>query len=645
MGRENDSGGRISKPLRSCTSGPVDDPAAAEMSDSSGGRSINFFSGEFNFTDDLNDCSGNYGSFQSLDGVVTAHMRHRTERRDHGRKIDAFASDETPAIQKDKEATAAPAPVAATSLSIISEGRTLIIDADAERAMACGKLLADRRLTCTLLVTKNPSSAPFPSRMGQPPLHYMDTVSVHGAFGGFSATAAIDGAQKPLAQWLGSDTAVFDLVLDLQPVPSYVGSRLPLGYYAPGSNPASLEEALAEMPEMRGQFQKPQFTILLKDRCLHGRSRTRDCRRCLSACPFGAIESLGSEISVNHYRCQGCGACALSCHAAALRMVRPPLEALPALLWRKLKEYRAEAGSLTILVISEGEDAGIPEAHPSDAADDRRRIHLEVEQIGHVGPEILLMALAWGVEEIVVVCGVKTPPAIRDLVERQVRMVEAIREGLGGGRGSVSIADAPPDGGNEKTEGRDNTSPEPAGLPAPFSAGQERRTMARLAVQLLHDQTGVRETWIPLHTDSPFGAVAIDTNACTLCMACAVACPSGALTAGGDMPRLMFRESRCHQCGLCEETCPESALRRRPRMLCSMAEAESAVVLAEAEPARCVECGRPFASPAMIRRMQEKLTGHWMYGSERQRRRLQMCGPCRTRDALMSHDFVSRSQL
>ena len=41
-----------------------------------------------------------------------------------------------------------------------------------------------------------------------------------------------------------------------------------------------------------------------------------------------------------------------------------------------------------------------------------------------------------------------------------------------------------------------------------------------------------------LPAGSPFGAVAVDPAACTLCMACAVACPSGALSAGGDVPRL-----------------------------------------------------------------------------------------------------------
>jgi ferredoxin len=128
-------------------------------------------------------------------------------------------------------------------------------------------------------------------------------------------------------------------------------------------------------------------------------------------------------------------------------------------------------------------------------------------------------------------------------------------------------------------------------------------------------------------------------------MACVTVCPSRALSGGGDVPRLTFRESRCHQCGFCKETCPEGAIRLLPRLLCNQDAIEAQVVLHEAEPFRCVECGVPFGPPAIIARMQDKLRGHWMYASERQMRRLRMCGACRTRDALMSQETTSWNRL
>jgi hypothetical protein len=73
-------------------------------------------------------------------------------------------------------------------------------------------------------------------------------------------------------------------------------------------------------------------------------------------------------------------------------------------------------------------------------------------------------------------------------------------------------------------------------------------------------------------------------------------------------------------------------------MLCNVWAAEIPAVIKEATPFLCVECGAPFATQAMINRMQDKLAGHWMYTNERQLRRLQMCGICRTRDAFLSKE-------
>jgi ferredoxin len=162
--------------------------------------------------------------------------------------------------------------------------------------------------------------------------------------------------------------------------------------------------------------------------------------------------------------------------------------------------------------------------------------------------------------------------------------------------------------------------------------------------QHLYDHSDVQQPWIPLPAGSPFGTVSVDSAACTLCMACAVVCPSGALFSKGDVPRLEFLESRCCQCHLCEEACPEGAIGLLPRLLCDPEAVEASVALNEAEPVRCIECGVPFASQAMINRIRDKLAGHWMYAADRQLRRLHMCATCRTLDALGSQDMKSWSQ-
>jgi len=606
---------------------------------------INFHSAEFNRIDDLNDCAGNYRSFQTLEGVVTAHERHQIEL---GRKRDALDPPRNgPACPRKSEVKNedAEASGVAAFLTVISEGRTLIIDTDAERAMACGKTLRDHRLPCTLLVTGSKLPNASASRLGRIKLLHADSVSVTGAFGGFSATVTVGGSEKPLAEWF-DDAAIFDLVLDLQPATSFAGGRLPIGYYAPGPNPAALDEAMAELPEMRGQFKKPQFVAFYKSRCFHGRSHTHDCRRCLEICPVGAIRSVDRGIFINHYLCQGCGGCALVCPADAFRVVQPSQKELLNSLQSSLESRSAGGVSPMSLVISDSALAASNRSPGTDERDRDHRICFEVGQIAYVRLEVLLAALAYGAKEVLVGCDSQNPPAIREAVEWQVQMARAILQGLGLGEERIRfLVTSPEDIDLTKVVPRPVCFGEQANdaptVPMIFPPGRDGRALIHLAAQYLHDQSCVQQPWLPLPTGSPFGTLAVNSDACTLCMACAAACPSGALSSGGNAPRLVFQEFQCHQCELCRETCPEGAIQLVPRLLVDDGVTESQAVLREAEPFRCIECGVPFASPAMIDRIKEKLAGHWMYANEKQLRRLQMCRTCRTRDALTSQEMGS----
>jgi ferredoxin len=616
------------------------------MHDTVDGIAINFHSAEFNCIDDLNDCSGNYRTFQSLDGIVTADMRHQMERLRRRDAVDAVVDAAAPSKKIERERSEAATLDAAPPLTVISQGRTLIVDTDAERSIACGRLLSDQGLTCTLLITKKESSdASFP-RFDEFKMLEVNAVSITGAFGGFSAIITAKGNQQPLTEWFGNEAATLDLVLDFQSTPSFAGDRLPMGYYAPGPNPVNLNEVMAELPEMRGRFNKPQFTAFLKNRCIHGRSRTLDCRQCLVVCPFGAIQSVDRTISIDHYRCQGCGGCAMVCPADAIQMAQPSQQELLSILRRTMEDRSAGVAFPPTLVISDLEAVDGHQLPGMDEGNHDHRINFVVEQIGHVGLEMLLAALAYGAGAVVVACGAQNPPSIRKAAQWQAQMGSAILRGFGMPKDKIRFAVIPPENNRSEkwasaTTGPETQPDEPLLPPATFSPEHDKRTLIRLATQHLYNHSGVRQPWIPLPTGSPFGAVAVDSAACTLCMACAVACPSGALSAEGDVPRLEFLESRCHQCRLCEEACPEGAMHLLPRMLCDPDAGEAPAVLNEAEPVRCIECGVPFASQAMINHIQGKLAGHWMYAAERQLRRLHMCRTCRTRDALVSQDMKS----
>jgi len=152
----------------------------------------------------------------------------------------------------------------------------------------------------------------------------------------------------------------------------------------------------------------------------------------------------------------------------------------------------------------------------------------------------------------------------------------------------------------------------------------------RLALRELHRAAPAPVDVVPLPAGAPFGAVDIDTQGCTLCLACVSACPTGALTDNPERPMLRFTEDACVQCGLCAATCPEKVISLRPQLDFRAATA-GARVLKEEEPFHCIRCGKPFGVKSTIERVTEKLAGrHWMFAGDAQRLDvIRMCEDCR----------------
>jgi ferredoxin len=161
-----------------------------------------------------------------------------------------------------------------------------------------------------------------------------------------------------------------------------------------------------------------------------------------------------------------------------------------------------------------------------------------------------------------------------------------------------------------------------------------RRQVARLSAKALQKS----DVTLPLPKDAPYGAVLVDTDACTLCLSCVSLCPSGALVDNPDMPQLRFQEDACLQCGLCANVCPEDAITYEPRMNLAD-EALTQVVLHEEEPFACIECGALFGVKSTVEKITEKLAGkHAMFANENAARMIQMCDNCRVKAQFHSKD-------
>ncbi len=152
-----------------------------------------------------------------------------------------------------------------------------------------------------------------------------------------------------------------------------------------------------------------------------------------------------------------------------------------------------------------------------------------------------------------------------------------------------------------------------------------RREVTRVAATALTDA----EAPIPLPAGAPYGAVAIDADACTLCLACVSLCPVGALGDNPDKPEVRFQEAACLQCGICANTCPENAITLVPQLDLAKG-ALSHRVLKSEEPFACIECGSPFGVKSTIENIVAKLEDkHWMFKGSDNVKLMQMCDNCR----------------
>ena len=612
----------------------------------SGSDQLDFYSVEFNSLDDLDDNTGNYRTFQSLTGIVTSDMRHQEQRKKSVpppavSENAGLAEERCDASKAGQETSQAEPP----PLTLVSNGRLLIIDNNLERALGCAERLHQAGIHSTLCSPANGSGGFSVSRIDSFAFIEVGSISISGCLGGFVPTVCgADGTLKNLSiltgqmsSLTGQATETFDLILDMQAQPSYAGQQLPVGYYAPGEDPLLLEETLAELPEMRGRFKKPQFVVMRPDRCLHGRSRTQECHRCLDICPVAALGSENQQILIDQYRCEGCGACALICPSDAIQLPKPRRK-LVSELERTLSESFANlpVPPRVVFYESESEDARNGRAAEMVTEMDTNgnpTLFIAVDEIGLLGVDLLLATLAYGAAGVALVGNSKVPVAIEEALQREVGLGTTIIEGLQLPADCLCFAsrmddlpDLPWRGGRS------------AGVSVGFTFTHEKRALTRLAAEHLLPGDGRAQQIIALPVGSPFGAIVIEA-ACSLCMACVGACPAEALIADGDAPQLSFIESRCHQCGLCRAACPENCLTLQPRLLCDRRIADCPTVVYETEPYLCIECGLPFASANMVGRMQEKLAGHWMYSTSRQVRRLQMCRTCRIQDVFTEGDY------
>jgi ferredoxin len=516
-----------------------------------------------------------------------------------------------------------------------SEGVVLIYGRD-ESAVEAANLLKDQ-LDITVLL-KPPATIQPPRRTEYPIVRGVISRAI-GHLGAFELT--VDDFAQPAPSSRGAlafpaprngTQSKCDIILDLTgDPPLFSAGDLREGYLsADPRHPAAVLKAVLRARDLVGTFEKPRYIAFDANLCAHSRSQIVGCHRCLDLCPAGAIAPAGETVAIDAGICAGCGQCAAACPTGAAAYALPPADALMRKLRTLLVTYR-EAGGVSPVVLLHDADHGdalidalarYGDGLPANV------LPVVVNEVTQVGLETIAAAFAYGAS------------AVRFLLRGRPR------HDVTGLRGTVALAEAILGGlglDGARLASVDTDDPEvlgaalraiqplpPAPRPAAFVPSGGKRDVLRVALRELHRAAPAPVDVVALPEQAPFGAVAIDAEHCTLCLACVSACPTGALTDNPERPMLRFTEDACVQCGLCKATCPEKVVTLAPQLDFRAATA-SPRILKEEEPFCCIRCGTPFGVRSTIERVAAKLAGqHWMYQGGTSRLDLvKMCDDCR----------------
>ncbi len=449
--------------------------------------------------------------------------------------------------------------------------------------------------------------------------------AIPGGRGGFAFDAPRDGGRSRC-------DIVVDLSGDAPLVPAH-GKRD--GYLrADPADPVAVEKTLRLAGGMVGTFEKPLYIDFHAELCAHARSGQTGCTRCLDVCPTGAISPDGETVKIDPMVCAGCGGCSAVCPSGAAEYALPRPTETRMRLGTMLDAYTEAGGENPDVLIHDERDgrALIAMAARYGRGLPASVIPLAVNEVTQVGHDLLLGAFAMGAQRVFV----HLPERVRregeaEPVDFQATLVSAMMAGAGRDADRVSIIET--DDPDHLTEALYAAAPEPMSI-EPVSPVGDKRAATRLSMSALTSGTEA----FALPEGAPYGEVVMNTEACTLCLACVSQCPVGALLDNPDKPQVSFREDACLQCGICVNTCPENALKLAPRFNPDEA-ARRARVLHEEEPFPCVECGRPFGSGSTVKRILEKLGGkHWMFDNPDRARLIQMCDDCRVGAAFKVSD-------
>ena len=253
-------------------------------------------------------------------------------------------------------------------------------------------------------------------------------------------------------------TESFDLVLDLGAAPQIALHQPPQGYFH-AADDAALIDAVLELRESVGEFEKPKFFNYRQKICAHSRNEQIGCNACIEVCSARGDPqrrlAQGPHRRRRHRR-----------RAAPVRRLRRLHHGLPE---RRPELCDAAAGGARPahphaprhLCAGRRQRRGAADPQPgrrrrgSSARSAGRRaptpavrglparvLPLEVWHTASVGIDLWLSAIAFGAVQVWVLMTDEEAPDYRRAVAAQMEVAQAILTGLGFGAGHFAIVDA-----------------------------------------------------------------------------------------------------------------------------------------------------------------------------------------------------------
>ncbi len=460
------------------------------------------------------------------------------------------------------------------------------------------------------------------------PYYFANKISIKGYLGAFDVTLIF--AEKGIEEIALAPAVInrkaFDLILDFTQKGVHSAELPPLGYFKLIAE-NELETAKEALTDFIGIFDKPKFFQLDNDICAHYYSGHDGCSRCIDSCASDAIEVIQNQISINPFLCQGQGSCVAACPTEAIRYDLPDAISTQDYIKQLIDKYYEKGGSGPVILFyaSASKQALQKSSLPSQV------LAIELEELASVGLDSWFYSLSYGAKQILLFDGALHQKT-RKTLDKELADAHSLLQALDLKTERISYFSSI----DEPFSDFIQITKSPAFIKGTNIQGTKRERLAS-ALDLLAKQRGRSisagnlSPITPMSSSSPYGSISINTSDCTLCLSCVAACPTDALKAVETHPGITFYEQACVQCGLCEQSCPESVIELHPGYNWDKEKRQGQVLLHEEAAAKCISCGKAYAPISMINMLIKRLEGHSHY-QEDAIKRLSMCEDCRVRD-------------